>query len=347
MKLLTRKHLLLIIGLVILLVIAILLSISLGSVSIPFRNVIDILGGTGTGKTTWETIIFQFRLPKLITALLVGSALAVSGLQMQTLFQNPLADPYILGISSGASLGVAIVVLINGSTGTILLAGIGLLGDLSIAAAAAVGSAVVLMLVLFVSRNTRNTTTILLIGLMLGYITSAVVSLLMYFAMPERIQTYISWTFGSFAGVSWSQIRILAPAILMGLLIAFLLSKPLNALLLGERYAQSLGMNIRTVRTWVIISASLLSGVTTAFCGPIGFLGIAVPHLNRKIFNTSDHKILIPACLLTGAIIAIAADIIAQLPGRQYTLPINAVTSLIGVPIVLWVLLRSQRRTEP
>lgn len=347
MKSRTRKQLLLIVGLVILLGIAILLSISLGSVNIPFRNVVSVLMGGETEKTTWETIILQFRLPKLITALLVGAALAVSGLQMQTLFQNPLADPYILGISSGASLGVAIVVLINGTTGTILLAGIGLLGDLSIAAAASVGSAIVLLLVLFVSRNTRNTTTILLIGLMLGYITSAIVSLLMYFSMPERIQTYISWTFGSFAGVSWSQIKILVPAIFLGLFIAFMMSKPLNALLLGERYAQSLGMNITSVRAMIILSASLLSGITTAFCGPIGFLGIAIPHLNRKIFNTSDHKILIPSCLLTGGIIAIAADIISQLPGHQYTLPINAVTSLIGVPIVLWVLLRNQRRTEP
>lgn len=322
---------------------SLVLSLSLGSVSIPFRDVLSILFGGEGQKATWTNIIFQFRLPKVITAVLAGAALAVSGLQMQTLFQNPLADPYILGISSGASLGVALVVLATGTTGALLMAGIGLIGDLSIAAAAFLGSALVLLLVLLISKNARNTTTMLLIGLMIGYVTSAIVSLLIYFSLPDKIYTYLAWTFGSFGGVAWSQIKILVPAILIGLLIAFSLSKSLNALLLGENYAQSLGINLKRTRILTIISASLLAGITTAFCGPIGFLGIAIPHICRRIFNTSDHKLLIPAVIFLGALMAVVSDILAQLPGHQQTLPINVVTSLLGVPVVLWVLMNKQR----
>ncbi|NSW51582.1 MAG: iron ABC transporter permease [Anaerolineae bacterium] len=323
--------------------ISIILSLSLGSVKIPFDDVITILLGGEGEKSTWTNIVIQFRLPKVITALLAGAALAVSGLQMQTLFQNPLADPYILGISSGASLGVSLVVLATGTTGTLLLAGIGFFGDLSIALAACLGSALVLFLVLFVSRNARNTTTMLLIGLMIGYVTSAIVSVLIYFSLPEKIHTYLSWTFGSFGGVTWSQIRIFVPVILLGLLIAMGLSKSLNALLLGEHYAQSMGLHIKHTRMLTILSSSLLAGITTAFCGPIGFLGIAVPHISRMIFDSNDHKFLIPAVTILGALIAVVSDIIAQLPGHQQVLPINVVTSLIGVPVVLWVLLHRQR----
>ena len=321
-----------------------ILSLSLGSVNIRFSEVIKILLGQEPIKASWGSIILQFRLPKVITALLAGAALSVSGLQMQTLFQNSLADPYILGVSSGASLGVAAVVLLNGATGSLMLAGIGFRGDLGIAAAAGLGSALVLILVMTVSRKAHNTTTMLLIGIMFGYITSAVVSLMIYFSLPNSVHTYLSWTFGSFGGVTWSQIKIMVPAVLAGLIISVGLIKPLNALLLGENYARSMGMNVKRVRFWIILSASLLAGIVTAFCGPIGFIGIAIPHIGRGLFATSDHRYLVPGTMLIGGAVAIFSDIIAQLPGNQTVLPINVVTSLLGAPDVLWVLLRKSGR---
>ena len=316
----------------------------LGSVSIPLEKVVRILFGIPVEKQAWVTIVLQYRAPKLITALLAGSALAISGLMMQTLFQNPLADPYILGVSSGASLGVSMIVLGVGTTGTFLMAGIGLLGDLGIAAASFLGSAIVLFFILFISRRAKSSTMMLLIGLMISYITSSFVSLLIYFSLPEKVQTYLSWTFGSFGGVTWTQIKIILPALLIGFAITVGLSKPLNALLLGDKYAQTMGMNIKRIRLWIVVSASLLTGIITAFCGPIGFLGIAIPHVARAIFRSSDHRILIPASFLLGGIMAIIADIIAQMPGNQQVLPINVVTAVLGAPVVLWVLLRNQRK---
>lgn len=316
----------------------------LGSVSIPLEKVVRILFGVPVEKQAWVTIVLQYRAPKVITALLAGSALAISGLMMQTLFQNPLADPYILGVSSGASLGVSMIVLGVGTTGTFLMAGIGLLGDLGIAAASFLGSAIVLFFILFISRRAKSSTMMLLIGLMISYITSSFVSLLIYFSLPEKVQTYLSWTFGSFGGVTWTQIKIILPALLIGFAITFGLSKPLNALLLGDKYSQTMGMNIKRIRLWIVVSASLLTGLITAFCGPIGFLGIAIPHVARAIFRSSDHRVLIPASFLLGGIMAIIADIIAQMPGNQQVLPINVVTAVLGAPVVLWVLLRNQSK---
>lgn len=337
-----RRFLLFLIVLIITAILAFVLSLSLGSVKIPFNDVVSILIGQPAEKSTWTNIIFKFRLPKAITALLAGAALAVSGLEMQTLFRNPLADPFVLGISSGASLGVAIVIMLVGTTGSILMAGIGLFGDLSIAIAASIGASLVLFVVLLISHRARSSTTMLLVGLMVSYVTSSIVSLLIYFSMPERIHTYLTWTFGSFAGVTWSQLRILLPIILSGLFITFTLPKPLNAYLLGEAYAQSLGVNIKLTRTLIIISSSILTGVVTAFCGTIGFIGIAIPHVCRGLLNSSDHRRLIPAAILLGGISTLIADIIAQMPGTQQTLPINVVTSLIGAPIVIWILIRKQ-----
>jgi iron complex transport system permease protein len=329
-------------GLGLLLLVAFALSLSLGSVQIPVTDIVSILlGGEGT-RPVWATIVHTIRLPKAITAMLAGAALSVSGLQMQTLFRNPLADPFVLGINSGASLGVAIVVLAFGSVGSALLAGLGMLGDLSLAFAASLGAAIVLGCVLVISRKVQSVMTLLILGLMFGYATSAFVSVLLYFSIPERIQAFIIWTFGSFGGVTWRQMVVLAPAISVGLVLAFSTMKPLNALLLGENYAQSMGVPVKRVRIWTLLGASILAGVTTAFCGPIAFLGLAVPHLCRSLLNTSDHRLLMPSVTLLGGTLALLADVISRMPGSQVTLPLNAVTSLIGAPVVIWVILRRQ-----
>ncbi|MBT3606112.1 MAG: iron ABC transporter permease [Candidatus Latescibacteria bacterium] len=333
---------LLILGLGGMLLVAFALSLSLGSVHIPIGDIVSVLFGGDGSRRSWEIIVHTIRLPKAITAILAGAALSVSGLQMQTLFRNPLADPFVLGINSGASLGVAIVVLAFGSAGSALLAGLGVLGDLSLAFAASLGSAVVLGCVLLVSRKVQSVMTLLILGLMFGYATSAFVSVLLFFSIPEQIQAFIIWTFGSFGGVTWRQMIVLAPAIVVGLIVAFSMMKPLNALLLGENYAQSMGVPVRRVRIWTLAGASILAGVTTAFCGPIAFLGLAVPHLCRSLLNTSDHRLLMPAVTLLGATLALLADVIARMPGTQVTLPLNAVTSLIGAPVVIWVILRRQ-----
>jgi len=317
-----------------------LLSLAVGSVRIPLADILTILVGGEPARATWTTIVFDFRLPKALTALLAGAALAVSGLQMQTLFRNPLADSYVLGVSSGASLGVALVVLSVGTTGSILMAGIGLLGDVGLAVAAFVGAALILLLVMLVAARVQSVMTLLILGLMFGYATGALVSLLLYFSITERIQAYVNWTFGSFGGVTWSQMAIFAPMILVGLGGVFFLGKPLNALLLGEAYAHSMGLNVRRARLWIILTTALLAGAVTAFCGPIAFLGIAVPHLCRGLFGTSDHRILIPGAVMLGGVVALLADLIAQVPGSQIILPLNAVTALIGAPVVIAIILR-------
>ena len=317
-----------------------LLSLFVGSVRIPLDEIVRVLLGGAAERETWSTIVLKVRLPKAVTAVLAGSALSVSGLQMQTMFRNPLAGPFVLGINSGASLGVALVVLAVG-TGSTLLAGLGLLSDFGIVVAASLGAGLVLFLVLAVARRVE-TMTLLILGLMFGYATSALVSVLLYFSIAERIQAYIAWTFGSFGGVTWSQMRVMAPAVLLGLAIAWLSAKPLNALLLGETYAHSLGLSVRRARISVLASASLMAGAITAFCGPIGFVGVAVPHLCRSLFNTSNHRLLIPATILLGGTVTLVADLLAQLPGSQITLPLNAVTALIGAPVVTWVILRQR-----
>ena len=316
------------------------LSLGVGSVSIPLDAVVAILWGDAEQKPSWHHIIYALRLPRALTALSAGAALSVSGLQMQTLFRNPLADPFILGISAGASLGVALVVLGAGVTGAGLLAGLGLLGQVGVVAAAVVGAALVLGLVLLVGRRVQHAMTLLILGLMFGYLTGAVVSALLYFSIPEQVQAYVLWTFGSFGAVAWGQLIFLTPVVLVGLAIAGLLVKPLNALLLGETYARSMGLGVKRARLWIIASAALLAGAVTAYCGPIGFLGVAVPHLCRALFNTSDHRVLLPASVLLGGSLALSADLVARLPGSEATLPLNAVTALIGAPVVTWVILR-------
>jgi iron complex transport system permease protein len=324
-----------------------LLSLALGSVRIPVEQIVIILLGGEPSRATWADIVIKFRLPKAITAALAGSALAVAGLQMQTLFRNPLAGPFVLGINSGASLGVALVVLAAGTLGsTTLLAGASLGGDVSLALASIIGSLLVLAVVMTVARRVRSTMTLLILGLMFGYATSAFVSILLYFSIADRIQAYISWTFGTFGGVTWNQLKVFTPAVVVGLVLAHLMAKPLNALLLGETYARSMGLAVRRTRLLLITSAAILAGTVTAFCGPIGFLGIAVPHLCRSMFNTSDHRVLLPAVTLMGAVLALMADLAAQLPGSQLTLPLNAVTALVGAPVVVWVILRQRNLRE-
>ncbi|MCP4422170.1 MAG: iron ABC transporter permease, partial [Chloroflexi bacterium] len=287
-----------------------LLSLFVGSVRIPLQDILAILFGATAEKETWTTIVLKFRLPKAVTAVLAGSALSVSGLQMQTMFRNPLAGPFVLGINSGASLGVALVVLVIGATGSTLLAGLGLLSDLGIVVAASLGAGLVLFLVLSVARRVE-TMTLLILGLMFGYATSALVSVLLYFSIAERIQAYIAWTFGSFSGVTWRQMQVMAPVVLLGLAIAWLSAKPLNALLLGETYAHSMGLSVRRARFSVLASASLMAGAITAFCGPIGFVGVAVPHLCRSLFGSSNHRLLIPSTIIVGSMVTLVADLIA------------------------------------
>lgn len=320
-----------------------LLNISLGSVEIPLNNIVRVLLGGEADKATWNTIILKFRLPKALTAMFAGAALSVSGLQMQTLFRNPLAEPFVLGVSSGASLGVAIVVLSAGTIGATLIAGLGLLGSFTTVAAASLGALLALMIVLFVARRVESTVTLLIVGLMFGYATGALVSLMMYFSIAAKIQAYINWTFGSFDSVTWLQMKVFAPMVVIGLLLAYVQAKPLNALLLGEAYARSMGVNIQRTRLVIILSTAILAGTITAFCGPIGFIGIAVPHLCRNLFNTSDHRILLPASMMMGAGLALCADLIAAMPGSQIVLPLNAVTALIGAPVVTWVILRQRQ----
>ena len=320
-----------------------LLSLTLGSVSIPTDQVISALLGRETDQAAWAQIVQKFRLPKAVTALLSGMALGVSGLLMQTWFRNPLAEPFVLGVSSGASLGVALVVLLSGGAGGALLAGLGFAGDLLLTLAAGIGAGLSMTLVLLFAMRLRSNLTLLILGLMFGYLVSAIVSLLLYFAQPERIQAYISWTFGSFSGLTADQIPLLTAPVVAGLLLSASQIKALNALLLGEDYARSLGIQIGRTRTCIVLSTALLVSAVTAFCGPIGFIGIAVPHFARAVLRKSDHLLLLPGTCLAGGIVALAASLIAEMPGHQLALPLNVVTAAMGAPVVIIVILRQYR----
>ncbi len=335
-----------IIGMVAALTTAFLLDLMTGSVAIPIDQIIVILAGGDPLRATWTDIIWLFRLPKAITAAFAGAALGMAGLQMQTLFRNPLADPFVLGISSGASLGVALVVLGSASlmSTAAYLSGLGLLGNISVLVAASLGAAVVMVIIMLAAQRVP-TMTLLILGVMVGYVVSAFVSLLLYFSIPEQIQVYIAWTFGSFGSTSWDELAILLPVLSLTLIASYAMVKPLNALLLGENYALSMGLPIKRVRFWLITISSVLAGAVTAFCGPIGFLGIAVPHLCRALLGTSDHKLLVPATICVGATLALVLDLIAQMPGLDLILPLNAVAALVGAPIVIWVILQ-RRKTQ-
>jgi len=318
-----------------------LANVALGSVKIPMSDIITILLGGDSQNPAWVKIVENIRLPRAFTGILAGSALSVGGLMMQTLFRNPLAGPSVLGITAGASLGVAVVMLAAGTVTSIFaIQQLSNAGSWLIIVAASIGSAAVLLLILLISMRIRDSVTLLIIGLMIGNMTIALVSIWQYFSNPEQIRDYLIWTFGSLGGVSGEQLMVLVPAVAVGSLIAFGLSKSLNGLLLGESYAKSMGFSIRKSRIWIILSTSLLAGSVTAFCGPIGFVGVAVPHLTRSLLNTNEHRILIPATFLMGAILMLACDIVAQVPGSSTTLPISAVTSMVGSPVVIWVIVK-------
>ena len=318
-----------------------LVNISFGSVSIPFNEIIDILFGGNSSKSSWELIILHFRLPKAITAILVGSGLAISGLLMQTLFRNPLAGPFVLGISSGASLGVALLILGSGIFGGVL-ATIAF-SNWGLAIASSLGAALVLMAVLVTANKVRNTMSILIIGLMFGTVTSAIISVLTFFSDAEKIQQFIFWSFGSLGNLSWNEVLVFFIIYLLGILGLLKVIKPLNTFLLGENYSKSLGIDIKKSRIIILLITSLLTGVITAFAGPIAFIGLAVPHITKLVFKTSNHKTLLPAVAILGAIVLLVCDLIAQLPTSEFTLPINAVTSLFGAPVVIWLLIRKKK----
>jgi len=317
------------------------INIGLGSVSIPFLETLNTVFGNTVENDPLNYIIWNYRIPKALTAILVGSGLALSGLLMQTLFRNPLAGPFVLGISSGASLGAAL--LIMGSTALSGFLSFGFINDISLALAASLGSFLVLLVVMVVATRVKDTMALLIIGLMFGSITAAIVSVLSYFTNAEKLQQYIYWSFGSIGDLSWSQLLLLTGIVLIGVLLSILSIKSLNSLLLGENYARSLGVDMKKSRYAIIIATGLLAGGITAFAGPIAFVGLAVPHLTRQIFNTMDHKILVPAVMIYGAILMLLCDTIAQLPTSAHVLPINAITSIIGAPVVIWLLVRKRK----
>jgi iron complex transport system permease protein len=333
-KLRSGSLILLAILLLLLLVLA-LLDLRLGSMSITFREMAGHLSGSSSLTDQQLLILTKFRLPRLATALLAGAALPVCGLQMQTLFRNPLAGPYVLGISSGASFGAALVVLGAGATGIV--------ATWSLAIAAWIGAGTVMLLLLFVSFRIKDVMTILILGIMFSSGLAAIISIMQYFSQAAALKSFIIWSMGSLGNVTGSQLQIMSWTILPLLLFTFTYSKTLNGLMLGEEYATTLGIRIRRTRIIIFAVTSLLAGTVTAFCGPIGFIGIAVPHISRFLFKRTDHRILLPATMLTGMIVMVGSDIISQLPGTDKVLPINAVTSLIGIPIVIWLVIINRK----
>lgn len=331
------KYLFQVIFLAVVLVVLVGLDISLGTVKIPFRSIVGFLFSGGELSRQQELILLDFRIPRVVTALLAGAALSVSGLQMQTIFRNPLAGPYILGISSGASLGAALVLLGTGAMAT------GILARWGIVAAAWIGAAGVMFILLLVTIRIRNIMTILILGIMFSSGLSAVISLMQYFGNAAALKSFVIWSMGSLGDVSGSALSVMLIAIVPGLLIALLSVKGLNAMMLGEEYAGSLGVSVRATRILVFASTSILAGTVTAFCGPIGFIGIAVPHITRFLTGRSDMRFLVPATLLVGMIVLVFSDIISQVPGSDRILPINAITSLIGIPVVVWVVISSKK----
>lgn len=323
-----------------LLVVVACVNISLGSVAIPVQEIFNSIVDTPS-KSSWHYIITNYRFPKAITAIIAGSGLAISGLLMQTLFRNPLAGPFVLGLSSGASLGVAILILGAGVISGIFSAF--LLSPWSLVIASALGSFLVLLAVLAATLKVKDTMAILIIGLMFGSLTGALVAVLSYFSNAEQLQQYIFWSFGSLGNQTWQGISILSLCFVIGLVLSIFSAKSLNALLLGESYAKSMGLKIKKNMLVIIIATSILAGGITAFVGPIAFIGLAVPHLTRQFVKTSNHFVLIPAVALSGAILMLVCDTIAQLPGTVYTLPINAITSVVGAPVVIWLLVRKRK----
>ena len=320
-----------------------ILNLLLGSVSIPVDNIIDILLGRDNDNLIWRNIILKSRLPQSLTAMMAGAGLAVSGLLMQTVFRNPLAGPSVLGISSGASLGVACVVLLSGSIGGVALSKLGVIGEVTITLSAIIGSLIIMALIAFVAQKVRGNVTLLIMGVMIGYIANAIIGVLKFFSAEEDIRAYVIWGLGSFSRVSGGQTSVFILLMLVLLPLSFFLIKSLNLLLLGDSYAQNLGLNIKRARLLVIGCSGVLVAVVTAYCGPIVFLGLAVPHICRGLFHTSNHTVILPASLLGGASLALLCNLIARMPGFEGALPVNSVTALVGAPVVMWVLFKRRK----
>lgn len=315
-----------------------ILNLVMGSISIPVEDTFRILLGEDDMKPSWQYIILNSRLPQALTAILCGGALAASGLMLQTAFRNPLAGPSIFGINSGAGLGVALVMLFLG--GNISAGSVSLSGFVAVLVAAFIGAMLVMMLIFFFSTIVRNHVMLLIIGIMIGYISNSAISLLNFFATDEGVRSYMVWGLGSFGGVSMKMMPVFASITLLGLAGSLMLIKPLNALMLGDRYAENLGINIIKVRNWLLIVTGILTAITTAFCGPVAFIGLAVPHIARLLLTTDNHRSLLPATILMGAVIALLCNLITILPGESGVIPLNAVTPIMGAPVIIYVILK-------
>lgn len=317
------------------------LNLFVGSVTIPFADLFNVFFGEESNSTI-STIVFDYRLPQAVTALFAGAALSVAGLLMQTLFRNPLADPSMLGISSGAGLGVAITILFSGILGGNALSTFGLWSNIGVSIAAFLGATLVLMLILGFSSRVRNMTTLIIIGLMVSYLAGSLTDIMKFFSMKEDIHAFVIWGMGSFSAVGTSKLMFFSISIMLGLFASLFMSKNLNIILLGDLYAENLGVNVKRNNLFIILVSGYLTAIVTAYCGPIAFLGLAIPHLTRFIFKTSDHRILVPAVMLIGMVVSLLCNLVARMPGFEGNLPINAVTAFIGAPIVIWVILRKR-----
>lgn len=322
-----------------------IVNLLIGSVDIPLKIVCRILLGDASESEIWQNIIWKSRLPQALTAIVAGAGLAVSGLQMQTVFRNPLAGPSVLGISNGSALGVAFVVLLSGRIGGVALSRLGYLGDAAMSVAAVVGALTVLALILWISQRVKGNVTLLIIGVMIGYLANAVIGVLKFLSPEEDVKAFVVWGLGSFSRVSGDEMVLFIVLMCVLLPLACLLVKPMNLMLLGDNYAASLGLNIRRARMLVIVSSGVLVAIVTAYCGPIMFIGLAVPHLARAIFRTSDHRILMPASALCGALLALFCNFVARMPGFEGALPVNSVTALVGAPVIASILFR-RRQSE-
>ena len=324
-------------------IILVVVNVVVGTVKIPVETVCNILLGSTEESEIWTNIVLQSRLPQTLTALVAGAGLAVSGLQMQTVFRNPLAGPSVLGISNGAALGVAFVVLMSGQLGGVALSRLGYLGDAAMSVAAIIGSLLVMLLIIWISNRVEGRGTLLIIGVMIGYLATAIIGVMKFLSPEEDVKSFVVWGLGSFSRVSGGDMVLFVCIMCVLLPLACLLVKPMNLLLLGDRYAANLGLNIKRARSMVIVSSSLLVATVTAYCGPIMFIGLAVPHLARGLFRTSDHRILMPATMLSGAVLALVCNLLARMPGMEGALPVNSVTALVGAPVVAVILFRRRR----
>ena len=341
-----RRFLTMSLTLLVAIVVLIVVNLLIGTVAIPVADVYRILAGMGSDSEIWTNIVLSSRLPQVLTAIVAGAGLAVSGLQMQTVFRNPLAGPSVLGISNGSALGVAFVVLLSGQLGGVALSRLGYLGDVAISVAAIVGALAVLMLIIWISQRVKGNVTLLIIGVMIGYLANAIIGVLKFVSPEEAVKAFVVWGLGSFSRVSGDQMVFFVVLMCILLPLSFLLVKPMNLLLLGDRYAGNLGLNVQHTRLQIIVCSGVLVAIVTAYCGPIMFIGLAVPHLARALFRTSDHRQLMPATALCGAALALVCNFIARMPGFEGALPVNSVTALVGAPVIASVLFRRRQSEE-